>query len=95
MDLPLAIKNPMAKRVAATWSSSAMPRPSRPGPVEELDTPVLTFTQVEGPWGVALNQRGEVVVADIVSLYLDMVERNYHLEGKVLVRDSLIILLAL
>ena len=53
----------VAKKVAAQWSSG-MPRPSRPVPVEELNTPVLTFRGVSRPWGVALNQRGEVVVTE-------------------------------
>ncbi len=54
----------MTKRVAATWSSSGKPRPSRPVPVEELATPVLTFSEVKRPYGVALNQRGEVVFTE-------------------------------
>ena len=32
-------------------------------PVENLGTPILTIGGVDGPWGVAINQRGEVVVA--------------------------------
>ena len=32
-------------------------------PVEELGTPILTIGEVDGPWGVAINQTGEVVVA--------------------------------
>ena len=32
-------------------------------PVEKLSTPILTIGGVDGPWGVAINQRGEVVVA--------------------------------
>ena len=32
-------------------------------PVEKLGTPILTIGRVDGPWGVAINQRGEVVVA--------------------------------
>ena len=31
-------------------------------PVEKLGTPILTLGGVDGPWGVAINQRGEVVV---------------------------------
>ena len=33
-------------------------------PVEKLGTPILTISGVGKPWGVAINQRGEVVVAD-------------------------------
>ena len=33
-------------------------------PVQNLGTPVLTIGRVVEPWGVAINQRGEVVVAD-------------------------------
>ena len=33
-------------------------------PVEKLGTPILTLGGVRGPWGVAINQRGEVVVTD-------------------------------
>ena len=33
--------------------------------VEKLGTPVLAFSGVGEPWGVAINQRGEVVVTDI------------------------------
>ena len=32
-------------------------------PVEKLGTPILIIGGVDGPWGVAINQRGEVVVA--------------------------------
>ena len=31
-------------------------------PVEKLGTPILTIHRLEFPWGVAVNQRGEVVV---------------------------------
>jgi tripartite motif-containing protein 2/3/tripartite motif-containing protein 71 len=33
-------------------------------PVEKLGAPILTVGGVEAPWGVAINQRGEVVVAE-------------------------------
>ena len=33
-------------------------------PVEKLGTPILIIGGVDGPWGVAINQRGEVVVAE-------------------------------
>ena len=33
-------------------------------PVEMLGTPILTFSGVGEPWGVAINQRGEVVVTN-------------------------------
>ena len=33
-------------------------------PVEELGTPILTIGGIEKPWGVAINQRGEVVVTE-------------------------------
>ena len=33
-------------------------------PVEKLGTPILTIGGVGGPWGAAINQRGEVVVAE-------------------------------
>jgi DNA-binding beta-propeller fold protein YncE len=33
-------------------------------PVEKLGTPILTLGGVKGPWGVAINQRGEVVVTE-------------------------------
>ena len=33
-------------------------------PVEKRGTPILTIGGVENPWGVAINQRGEVVVAE-------------------------------
>ena len=34
-------------------------------PIEKLGTPILTIGGMEGPKGVAINQRGEVVVSDI------------------------------
>ena len=33
-------------------------------PIEKLGTPILTIGGMEGPCGVAINQRGEVVVSD-------------------------------
>ena len=33
-------------------------------PVEKLGTPIVTIGGVNSPWGVAINQRGEVVVAE-------------------------------
>ena len=33
-------------------------------PVEKLGTPILTIGGAKKPWGVAINQRGEVVVAE-------------------------------
>ena len=33
-------------------------------PVEELSNPILTIDRLEGPWGVAVNQQGEVVVTE-------------------------------
>ena len=33
-------------------------------PVKKLGTPILTIDGVKGPWGVAINQRGEVVVTE-------------------------------
>ena len=33
-------------------------------PVEKLGTPILTLGGVRGPWGVAINQRGEVVMTE-------------------------------
>ena len=33
-------------------------------PVEKLGTPILTLSEVKDPYAVAVNQRGEVVVAD-------------------------------
>ena len=33
-------------------------------PRKKLGTPILTIGSMEGPWGVAINQRGEVVVSD-------------------------------
>ena len=33
-------------------------------PIEKLGTPILTIGDMEEPWGVAVNQRGEVVVSD-------------------------------
>ena len=32
--------------------------------IEDLSTPLLTIGDMEEPWGVAVNQRGEVVVSD-------------------------------
>ena len=37
---------------------------SAKSPVEKLGTPILTFCGVRQPWGVAINQRGEVIVAE-------------------------------
>ena len=37
---------------------------SAKSPVEKLGTPILTLRGVEQPWGVAINQRGEVIVTD-------------------------------
>ena len=36
-------------------------------PVEKLGTPILTLDGVSGPWDVAINQRGEVVVTECVA----------------------------
>ena len=33
-------------------------------PIGKLGTPILTIGGMEGPWGVAINQMGEVVVSD-------------------------------
>jgi tripartite motif-containing protein 2/3/tripartite motif-containing protein 71 len=33
-------------------------------PVEKLGTPILTIDEMAKPWGVAINQRGEVVVTE-------------------------------
>ena len=33
-------------------------------PVEKLGTPILTIGKVDSPWGVAINQSGEIVVAE-------------------------------
>ena len=33
-------------------------------PIEKLGTPILTISDMEEPWGVAINQRGEVLVSD-------------------------------
>ena len=32
--------------------------------IKKLGTPIKTISGVEGPWGVAVNQRGEVIVAE-------------------------------
>ena len=37
---------------------------SAKSPVEKLGTPILTLCGVKEPWGVAINQRGEVIVAE-------------------------------
>ena len=37
---------------------------SAKSPVEKLGTPILTLRGVKEPWGVAINQRGEVIVTD-------------------------------
>ena len=37
---------------------------SAKSPVENLGTPILTLRGVSEPWGVAINQRGEVIVAE-------------------------------
>ena len=37
---------------------------SAKSPVEKLGTPILTLRGVWRPWGAAINQRGEVIVAD-------------------------------
>ena len=37
---------------------------SAKSPVEKLGTPILTLRGVGQPWGVAINQRGEVIVAE-------------------------------
>jgi tripartite motif-containing protein 2/3/tripartite motif-containing protein 71 len=33
-------------------------------PVQKLGTPIKTISGVKGPWGVAINQRGEIIVAE-------------------------------
>ena len=33
-------------------------------PVEKLGAPILAITEVDGPWGIAVNQNGEVVVIE-------------------------------
>ena len=63
-------------------------------PVEKLGHPILTIDGMKGPYGVVVNQRGEVVVMDIVSLYL--IERSFdHLARMALVLDCLSILVVL
>ena len=37
---------------------------SAKSPVEKLGTPILTLCDVRRPWGVAINQRGEVIVSE-------------------------------
>ena len=37
---------------------------SAKSPMEKLGTPILTLSGVKEPWGVAINQRGEVIVAE-------------------------------
>ena len=37
---------------------------SAKSPMEKLGTPILTLRGVRQPWGVAINQRGEVIVAE-------------------------------
>ena len=37
---------------------------SAKSPVEKLGTPILTLCGVRQPWGVAINQKGEVIVAE-------------------------------
>ena len=37
---------------------------SAKSPVEKLGTPILTLRGMRGPYGVAINQRGEVIVAE-------------------------------
>ena len=65
-------------------------------PVEKLGTPILTLGGVNRPWGVAISQRGEMVVSEWVetlSLCSVPVERSFdHLAHMALVRDSLTIL---
>ena len=39
-------------------------------PVEKLGTPILTISWAGKPWGVAINQRGEVVVTDQDSIHV-------------------------
>ena len=34
-------------------------------PVQKLGTPIKTISGVKGPWGVAVNQRGEIIVAEV------------------------------
>ena len=41
-------------------------------PVQKLGTPIKTITGVRGPWGVAVNQRGEVIVAESVGCCISM-----------------------
>ena len=33
-------------------------------PVQKLGTPIKTISGVKGPWGVAVNKRGEIIVAE-------------------------------
>ena len=33
-------------------------------PVQKLGTPIKTISGLKGPWGVAVNQRGEIIVAE-------------------------------
>ena len=61
-------------------------------PVEKLGTAILTIGGLQDPTGVALNQRGEIVVTEwggIVLLCLAPMERDLDLlELKALARDS-------
>ncbi len=63
-------------------------------PIEKFSTPILTIGGVKGPWEIAFNQRGEVVVTegtDIVCLFLVAVEKNSdHLVHMFLVRVNLL-----
>ena len=41
-------------------------------PVETLGTPILTIAEVESPCGVAINQKGEVVVAEMGGSFISV-----------------------
>ena len=49
-------------------------------PVKELGSPILTLYEVDEPWGVVINQRGEVIVSEwgshCVSVFSPSGEKN-------------------
>ena len=68
-------------------------------PVEKLGHPILTIDRVDKPWGMTVNQRGEVVVTEhnghCVSVLVSVEKSFDHLAHKVQVMDSLINLVVL
>ena len=55
-------------------------------PIEELETPIKTITGLKGPWGVVVNKKGEIIIAEegahCISIYSHAGEKLRSLGSK-------------